>query len=215
MQHKTPILRITQYLLLTTFLVIKTINACPQSDSLATGKRLLPLFFAGMGGGLGSKGTLLGLSLNLSGQHHHYGASISFRTSMTKSNNVPTDYYDDWRTFTPKDYLSFITLNLVEEVHAPSSSSWRFGFEGGPAWVRKSVAMFELNPNYNPDGFWSYRYFKSHTGSSTLGFSIRTKLDFVPTEVLGFEMALYANINKFQTIAGLELYIIFGVVKWE
>ncbi len=156
-----------------------------QTDTLNINKTSPVLWYFGSGFGACNRGGVLELSFTVTSSNF-WGGSLNFRTNMSRSDNVPEDYYDDGlRVIPPKDYLSALSLNFVKKFQT-SNKFLRIGFEAGPSWVRYNVAEFEYNPDYDPDKEYSswnwylpnYLYYKSHDATSTIGLSLAAKAEF-------------------------------------
>jgi hypothetical protein len=193
----------------------------PQTDSIANKKDHKILWYFGDELGGCNKGAVFGLGCTVTSSNL-WGGSLSFRTNTSKSDNVPSDYFDDGiRVFAPRDYLRALSLNLVKKFRT-SSKYIRIGLEAGPSWVRENIAEFEANPNYDPDreeSSWNimypnYKYYKSHVATSTIGLSIATKVEFPFIEFLGLDICLYSVINNLQTIVGLDICLDLGRVGY-
>jgi hypothetical protein len=105
-----------------------------------------------------------------------------------------------------------LSFNLLREFSTPQKSV-RFGIEAGPSWVNYSFVEIKLNPDYDPGRFLSYKYYKSRSGSSTIGAALRAKMEFLlstSSPAGGVGLAAFANINKLKPFFGFELYFIFG-----
>jgi hypothetical protein len=80
------------------------------------------------------------------------------------------------------------------------------------------MAELELNPNYHPDdgsGWWfsTFKYYKTHNATNTIGLSLKAKLEFLSGRHVGFDLALFANINSIRPVIGIESYFHFGKVR--
>jgi hypothetical protein len=169
----------------------------------------------GFGGGICFKGSIWGLNYTMISSNS-WGASCRFYWNIFKSQNVPSDYYDDGaRTFAPKDYVNTLSLNVLKAFPTRKITS-RVSFEAGPALVIYRQAEFELNPYYTPDYPMPgsiYLYDKSHPRKFTAGGTLMAKYEYLPSHSVGFEFGLFTNINSFQTIVGFEVSLIFGRLR--
>jgi len=202
------------------FILFINLFSCPiwsQTDSLDIQNSNKTIWYFGAGLGACNRGGVFELSFTVATENY-WGGSINFRTSMAKSDNVPTDYYDDeLRVFSPKDYLTAISFNLLKKFQT-SKKNIRVGFETGPAWVRYNLAEFEANPDYDPNyerSSWdwgppNYLYWKSHEVTSKIGFSLAGRTEFIFEKSFSMDLALYTVINGFQSIVGLNVCINFG-----
>jgi hypothetical protein len=121
-----------------------------EPDSLAKDTLTKWLAQGGFGGGICFKGSIWGLNYTMISSNN-WGASCRFYWNIFKSQNVPSDYYDDGaRTFAPKDYVNTLSLNLLKAFPTRNITS-RVSVEAGPALVICRQAEFELNSSYSPD----------------------------------------------------------------
>jgi len=190
-----------------------------QTDTLNISKASPVYWYFGSGFGACNRGGVLELSFTVTSSNF-WGGSLNFRTNMSRSDNVPSDYYDDSkRVIPPKDYLSVLSLNLVKKFQT-SNKYLRIGFEAGPSWVRYNLAEFEYNLDYDPDKEYSswnwflpnYMYYKSHDATSAIGLSLAAKTEFPFTRYLGLELSLYSIINNIQSVIGLDICVDLGRV---
>jgi hypothetical protein len=195
---------------------------CSQTDSLDIHETNPMRWYFGSGIGVGSKGGVFELSFTMASSNF-WGGSLNFRTNMAKSDNVPTDYYDDGlRVISPKDYLSVLSFNFLKKFEFPATPV-RFGFETGPAWVRYNLAEFEANSNYDPNyerSSWdwgppNYLYLKSHEATSTIGFSIAAKTEFPFKSFFSMELTVYTVLNNIQSVVGLDICLNLGKIRNE
>lgn len=147
----------------------------------------------------------------------NWEGNISFKSDIAKSKNTPSDYFEDgYRTFPPKDYVGIISLNLVKEF-STDQKTFRNGIEAGSPYVIYSEAELELNPDYDPEslGWWvsPYKYNKSHIASNTIGLSFNAKLKFLSGRHIGFDLALFTNINSIKLVMCIESCFHFGKVR--
>jgi len=190
-----------------------------QTDSVEIQPDKIGIWYFGIGGGAVTRGGTFDLSFTMT-SINYWGGSVNFRAGILKSENVPSDYYEDGlREIAPKDYLDVVTLNLVKKFPTIYKSV-RFGVEAGPSWVRYNTAEFTLNPDYNdPEDWWwpfpRYKYFKSHVAENTAGLSLAAKVEFPVIFFMSFDLSLYTVINNIQSIVGLDICIDFGKVGNE
>jgi hypothetical protein len=175
------------------------------------------VYFSG-GIGVGSKGGTLGVGGTIIFPNL-WGVSIGCYGSALKNKNIPDDYFSDGhRTFSPRDFLTVASVTLVKQFSASAGPKGtmlrRFSIEAGPALVRYNVAMFELNPSYDPNSApWFgniYKYYKWHAASYTAGVTLKGNLDFLPLRHLGFGLAVSININKSHSVFGVEVHDLLG-----
>jgi hypothetical protein len=207
---------------------LKTNNSGNPKDSLANNHAKKFIFHFGIGGGFGliSEGRdtifddknfagLLGMDFTfiLPG---NWGGNISCKGNMTKSKEVPSDYYDDGaRVFSPRNYFNMISINLIREFSF-SNKSVRLGLEAGPSWVSYSKAEFQPNPNYHPSDdhsswwFSTYKYYKSHSRTKAVGASLGVRAKFLPVPLVGIELEAFTNINSIKPTTGFMVHFILG-----
>jgi hypothetical protein len=195
--------------------ILNDSNLNNETDSLENDYTKRSNFYFGIDGGFCNRGGIIGMDLTFISSNN-WGGSISYKANIFKSRNIDPDYYSDGnRVFAPKDYVNIVSFNLVKEFSS-SKESQRFGIEAGPSWVNYSRAVIKLNPNYNPDSewFWSplFKYNKSHVGSSTIGVSLRAKMEFLLSPSVGIVLAAFTNVNNLITLYGFEFNFIFGNV---
>ena len=188
---------------------------CSQTDGPDINKSKSTIWYFGAGLGACTKGGVFEYSFTVA-TANYWGGSINFRTNLSKSDNVPSDYYDDeLRVVAPKDYLTIVSFNFLKKFPT-SKQNIRIGFETGPAWIRYNLAEFEYNPNYSPDdesdnwGVPEYLYNKSHEATSKFGFSLTGRTEFVFKKSFSLDLGLYTVINGFQSIVGLNVCINLG-----
>ena len=219
----------TKFVFLILVLLILPYVGFSQTDSLTVednrtkndnrGNNLKSIFlsYGGFGLGVGNRGGILWMDYTFV-LSNYWGGNISVKTNIARSKDTPADYFEDgYRTFSPKDYVSIISINLVKELSTPKTN-FRYGFEAGPSWVSYSKAELELNPNYHPDdgsGWWfsTYKYYKSHIPTNTIGLSLKAKMEFLSGRHIGFDVALFSNINSIKTVIGIEGCFHFGKVR--
>jgi hypothetical protein len=187
-----------------------------QTDSIEIKKNKIGIWYFGIGGGPLTHGGSFNLNFNIASSKY-LGGSVNFRTGLMKSDNVPSDYYEDGlRVFAPKDYLNVLSFNFLMEF--PTKSPYiRLGFETGPSWVSYKIAEFELNTNYS-DPFWplpQYKYYKSHVVKNTAGLYIAAKMDFPFIFFFGMDLSLYTVINNIQSVIGIDICCNLGKVGKE
>jgi hypothetical protein len=160
----------------------------------------------GFGGGFCFPGSIWGMRYTFISSNN-WGGSIGMNSNIYKSQNVPSDYYDDAkRIIAPKDYLNSFTFNVVKSFNSPIKSR-RYGFEFGPSWVIYREAKFKNNANPTwPD----YTYHKYHSRENTVGLSLRAKMEFLFSNSSGLELAMFTNINGIRSIFGFEVDMMFG-----
>lgn len=207
---------------------LETYNSGSQGDALVNIHREKAIFHFGIGGGFGYIGEghdtatfekhlagLLGMNFTFV-LPSNWGGNFSCIGNITKSKDTPDDYYDDGaRVFSPKDYFNILTINLIREFPI-SDGSVRLGLEAGPSWVSYSKAEFRPNPDYHssdePGSWWfsTYKYYKSHSGTSTVGASLGVKAKFLFAPLIGAELEAFTNINSIRPTTGFMVHLILG-----
>ena len=194
---------------------VETNYLSSEPDSIAQDTLTKWLTQGGYGGGICFKGSIWGINYKMI-SFNNWGASCRFYWNIFKSQNVPSDYYDDGaRTFAPKDYVNTLSLNLLKAFPTRHLTS-RVSVEAGPALVIYRQAEFELNPSYTPDYPMPgsiYLYYKSHPRKFTVGGTLMAIYEYLPSHAVGFEFGMFTNINSFQTIVGVEVSLIFGRLR--
>ncbi|MEP7168491.1 MAG: hypothetical protein ABI855_03915 [Bacteroidota bacterium] len=184
-------------------------NVFGQRDTAENHKVKLSQFYGGLGGGLGHKGDIIGMSSTFI-LTNDWGASISYKNNFFKPKNIPDNYYEG-AFLPPVDFLQIISLKLLKEFPT-KNKRLRFGIEGGPSWVNYQTTNF-LGLENNIFAFKGAIYETSHTVKNSIGLSLRAKAEFPFFKYLGIEGAAFANINKLNSFLGMELYLTFGLVR--
>jgi hypothetical protein len=191
-----------------------------QGDSLIIADSKKNIWYFGGGIGACNKGGVIEYSFAMASANY-WGGSINIRANLSKSDDVPSDYYDDGlRVIAPKDYLTAISFNFLKKFPT-SKKNIRIGLEAGPAWVRNNIAQFESNPDYDPDAEsdgWNwfspnYLYYKSHDATSKIGFSFTARAEYIFARHSSLDLALYTVINGYQTIVGANLCVSLGRIQ--
>lgn len=189
----------------------------PNSDSNHEYNSRKSISHFGFGGGFCLPGSVWGINYAFLSKSL-WGGSIRLNMNIYKSKTVPSDYYSDGkRVFAPKDYLNTVSFNLVKSFNS-NKKSMRYGFELGPSWVIYRKAEFELNSGYDPSSDYIYNgylYEKSHPRNNTLGLSLRGKMEFLVTENTRFELSAFTCINKYKSVFGIEMDIMFGNMGYK
>ncbi len=189
-------------------------NDQTKTDSPGNGRKT----YGGIGAGYGNRGGILAMDFTLIFSNN-WGGNISLKTNIAKSKDTPSDYFDDGnRVFSPKDYISIISINLVKEFSA-AKNNLRYGVEVGPSFVSHNKAVLEINPGYDEEEHSSvwfgqyYLYNKSHTRTNTVGLSLRAKMEFLTNRSVGFDLAVFTNINNIKPVVGIESNLYFGHIR--
>lgn len=181
-----------------------------QPESLKTQNGNPVLLYAGLGGGINTRGGNLNLGLTLT-SNSGMGGSLQFISGFVQLENVPDDYYDGFmRDLTPAHRFTALSLNFVKKFITPKES-FRFGFEAGPSWVHCNLVKLELNPEY-PEPL-EYKYNKIHTIKNAVGVSLALRADFPFSRFFGCDLSVFANLNSARSFAGLNFCFDLGMVR--
>jgi hypothetical protein len=167
--------------------------------------------------GIGAGISLSGFTAGISSTYHvsdGWGVSISYKMNSIQTKNLPEDFNST--TFVlipPHDNINVLSLNLCKKITV-SHNKLTFSVEGGLAYILYKVTNFRINPDYytselTADFKFENKYLKSKTYYNSVGLSLRVGAHYYLIENVGIETALYANINKFKPIIGLEFYVPF------
>jgi hypothetical protein len=177
-----------------------------QTDTLVKHKPSLSEFIFGFGGGICTRGKMIGFSNTLIFEND-WGAGISMETNILKSERLPDDFYsgNGWNITPPMDYVHFLSFTLIKKFPiAPKKI--KIGIEGGPSVVRYNYAYFKLNPNYPDPNNLENKYNKYRSIKTTIGFLFRVKTEFI-TPFGGFEMALFSEKTEHKSVLGMDFYL--------
>lgn len=184
--------------------------AFAQSDNSQNRELKSFKIYGGLGGGFGYKGGIMGISSTFI-LKNDWGGSVSYKNNFFKAENMP-DNYDAGVSLAPAlpliDYLQITSMQLLKEF-STANKKLRFGIEGGPSWVNYNSTNFIAHSS----GYFSSNYETSHTIENTVGLSLRAKAEFPFSKYFGIECAGFANLNKFKSFVGIELYLTFGLVR--
>ncbi len=181
-----------------------------------TGREAGNVYFGfGGGNGFGCEG--------LTGSHltgffnDHSGLGFNTHSLYIRAKNQPADYKPGMfdREFGKTDRI--FMASLMYNHSFPAAMRFRCGLECGPAIVTYYETIFTPNPDYD-DGFClffcpsNYNTSKESSGSS-MGFSIRAKLEIPYSRYAGIELAAFASLNRYRSFAGIEFFMTFGRVN--
>jgi hypothetical protein len=145
---------------------------------------------------------------------NNWGIAADFQYYRIRAAELPSDYRTGLFLFgdgIPKDQVQAISLRLDREF--PSRTPFlRFGMEAGPSLVLYQRCHFTRDPN--PD-FLSSNYITTNSHQASAGFSIRVKSEVLFTWFLGMEFAVVSTINPFESYAGIELGLVFGLLRQQ
>ena len=170
--------------------------------------------YFGFGGGFCIRGAGASISGTLI-LPDYWGGSVRYNTNLIKAKNLPDDYYDLvlFIPFAingfPGDKLQSLSFNILKEF--PTSNQWlRFGIEAGPAWVNYSVANFTPQSSVP---FFGSNYIITRETKNSIGFSFEVKTEFPISRFVGLEMSVHTNLNKYQSIFGINFCFTAGLVR--
>ena len=189
-------------------------NGYSQADSLGNKKVRLSEFYLGLGAGPCNKGLGCGLggTIILS---DNWGGSVYFRANFLEAKNLPEDYVDFvlflpfMSNGIPTDIVQVLSFNLLKEFPTHSKLI-RFGIELGPSWTNVQIAHFTPK-DYVPGLGSNYNIIRE--GKNSIGLSLKVKAEFPFSGFAGLELAAYTNINKYQSVIGLDLCVTLGLVR--
>ena len=164
-----------------------------------------------LGGGAGIKSQLMGFGGTCI-LPKEWGFSLSYKGSNYQARNLPSDYYQGLDFQKPFDYLHVLSFNYLKEF-STSTKLIRYGIEGGPSLVTEGIAAFTYKPLNGLEDLFESNYSYSYTKKSTVGLSVRAKIEFPLTRFAGLEIAGFANVNSFQSIIGGEIYLTLGKIR--
>ncbi len=169
--------------------------------------------------GIGAGINLSGVTAVISGTYHvsdDWGVCIHYKMNFIKAKNLPEDVNSvNTNLIPPHDNINILSLNLCKEF-AANHRKLKFGVEGGPAYILYRLTNFKINPHYNTSGgefsfdnLFVNKFVKSSDFYSSVGLSLKVRARYYLMEGVGFETALFANINVYKPIVGLEFCVPF------
>ena len=70
------------------------------------------------------------------------------------------------------------------------------------------------NPDYGGYALDKYdKYLRENEIHNTYGLSLRATADFILSDQLGCEIAIFGNVNDFKNLLGIEFLFLFGKTK--
>jgi hypothetical protein len=191
---------------------ILTLTAYPQADSIKVEKPKLSALYMGMGAGLCNKGFGDEISLVIT-TDNNWGGSVRYYNNAVRAKNKPDDFSAGIiNLFTlsglPVDIVKELSFCVVKEFPTKAPLV-RFGIEAGPTLVWYRLANFTASG----DGFFGSNYDINYTGNSSIGFSLRLKSEFPLIRFGGLEVAAYANVNEFYSVAGVQFVLNLGLLR--
>jgi hypothetical protein len=129
---------------------------------------------------------------------------------------MPDDYYD-FVLFVPflsnglpNDKYHIISLSAVKNFLF-NTKYLRAGIEFGPSVVIGQIAYY--TPVIDPVPFLGSNYEMERANKVVAGISARGKLECPALSVVGIELALFTNINRFNSFIGGDFCINLGLVR--
>ena len=187
------------------------------TDATADSNKEYNEFYFGFGGGYGFGGRgLIGIDLT-SFINNNIGVSIDFHSFRVKANNLPDDYDYSFMEFSPViDKIRMTSAMFIYEY--PIAMHCRVAVGAGPAIVTYTENKFTFNPVYGTvkNCWWSCppKYLKeTERTDPSIGFTIRSQLEFPFSRSVGMEFATFLNINKYRSFVGVELFFTLGLVN--
>lgn len=193
--------------------VLIFMNAFPQDGKNEVNSAESFKLYIGTGGGFCIEGGIFGIHGTYVNPKNK-GISLSIKTHWQDSKNVPYGYHEGFLVFgdgAPDDILNLYTISYVCEQ--PSDSRLvRIGIELGPSLAEYREAVF--TPNLYSGG-WGSSHTVNYDLKYSVGLSVRPKITFDLGTWIGFEIAPYFNLNKYQTTAGFELCMNLGKLRMK
>lgn len=136
--------------------------------------------------------------------------SFGYRYDEREAKNKPSNFQPRstlFGTFKPVDKIQAFTA-MAGRISPNISSKGRVGFETGPSF------LYYKEMHFTPGGGWfGGNYSTNFIEKYTFGLSLRTNIEIAIFPFLGAEIALNANINKYQSYIVIELYLLIGIVQ--
>jgi len=164
--------------------------------------------------GFGGKGLL---GIHITGFiNNNIGVSVDYHSFRIKAKNLPDDYDYSFLEFLPIDITKIGSAMFI--YHNSIARRCRVAVGGGPAVVSYTENIFTLNPEYGtvPNCWFNCppKYLKDTDRTDpSLGFTMRFQLEFPFSRSVGIELATFANINKYRSFVGVELFFTLGLVN--
>jgi len=196
-------------LLLITLFSILSNKTWSQTDSLQTEKPIPILLYAGLGGGMNTRGGNFDLSLTITSLGGT-GGSFHYTPGIVALKNVPEDYYKGFLRTIPMHTFNAFSLNFVQKFSYPKGF-FRLGFEAGPSWIKYKLVELKINPDW-PDLF-QYKYDKIYSIESTIGGFVAIKAEFPFLSFFGCDLSLFSILNDIQNVVGFDFCINLGLVN--
>lgn len=149
----------------------------------------------------------VGISAILS---NNWGTSISLNALDKKAKNTPSNYNkvncSTGYCRGPTDNITTISFRLIREFPT-LASKLRYGLEGGFSHIKYKETIFQPYNNYQRN------YSTSYVDKIVIGLSLRAKMKFPLTNVIGIEVAAMLNINQIRPFMAVEFRIQLGKVR--
>jgi len=226
------------YMLCLVFVLLPKTNFA-QEEKVADQQSHLKYIYLNIGKGV-ADGNLFGLGLNFI-YLKNWGFSMSYNNLATVPDGLPAKYdkrditnnlnsfsFRILREFSTKTKLirfgieagpSFINYKLADlgstiaSSNNNSNSGSNSGFLSGGLF---GGGIFNYG-NFYSSGTSSYSGSRSNNSDKfkqqTLGLSLRAKLEFPLTRIIGIELAANSNINKIHSYVGGEIHLTIGLVR--
>jgi hypothetical protein len=96
---------------------------------------------------------------------------------------------------------------MVGRISPNISDISRVGFEAGPSF------LYYNEMHFTPKSWSDRAYSTNFINKYTVGLSLKTNCEIAIFPFLGAEMALNANINKYQSFIVIEICFLIGKVR--
>lgn len=180
-------------------------------DTLSAGKKnesIILYLNGGIGGGTGFS--------------HNYGISflnkkkigfeVNYHSFAPKAQYAPPDYLNISCLFFcyPKDRVNVLS-GLFKKRYQLRKKKFQYEWAAGLAYVRVDRAYFEKE-DYSPlNGGWYYNVTRKNL--HTVGLTAKTGFALLPSELLGFDISVFACLSPVQTVAGIAMNCYLGQVR--
>lgn len=174
------------------------------------------LLFNPKSGQVGPDGTSSSLlkTVSLAGTYvapSGWGGCVDYDHSRSTAERMPPDYscFALLGPCEPTDDLSTFSFRVVKEVR-PVKDPMRVGLEAGPLIARLKQTLFSPKP---AGSNVAANYVTNEETRTAWGFSMRAKTLVPFGRVVGFEVGLFANLSSFQSLFGIDMALVVGVLR--
>jgi hypothetical protein len=184
-----------------------------------------PFAHVGLGGGMlfnpksgqvgpdGTSGSLL-KTISAAGTYvasSGWGGCFDYDHSRSTAEHLPLDYscLALFGPCEPTDNLSTYSLRAVWEPRH-EARALRLGLEAGPMIARLKETNFTPKP---AGSNVAANYVTGQTTEIGPGLSMRARTLVPFGRVVGFEVGLFGNISGFQSLFGVDMALVFGVLR--